>query len=67
MRYREVNRKRADLVAEQSSIAVWVNGSLVGEGVTGLHIEGYSVLCVLDARDGIPLKGIWNILSAYGG
>ena len=26
--------------------------------VKGLHIEGYSVPCVLDARDGIPLKEI---------
>ena len=26
--------------------------------VTGLHIEGYSVPCVLDAWDGIPLKEI---------
>ena len=58
MRYREVNRKRTDLVEEQSLIEVWVNGSLVGEGVTGLHIEGYSVPCVLDAWDGIPLKEI---------
>ena len=50
MRYREVKRKRTDLVEEQRSIAVWVNGSLVREGVTGLHIEGYSVPCVLDIR-----------------
>ena len=51
-------RLRNDLVEEQSSIAVWVNGSLVGEGVTGVQIEGYSVPCVLDAWDGIPLKEI---------
>ena len=30
LRYREVNRKRTDLVEERSSIAVSVNGSLVG-------------------------------------
>ena len=35
--------------------------------VKGLHIEGYSVPCVLDAWDGIPLKEIYNILSAYRG
>ena len=58
MRYREVDRKRANLIEEQSSIAVWVNGSLVGDGVKGLHIEGYSVPCVLDAWHGIPLKEI---------
>ena len=45
-------------IAEQSSIAVWVSGSLVGEGVKGLHIKGYSVPCVFDTRDGIPLKEI---------
>ena len=58
LRYCEVNRKFTDLVEEQSSIAVRVNGSLVGEGVTRLRIEGYSVPCVLDAWDVIPLKEI---------
>ena len=48
-------------------LPVWVNGSLVGEGVKGLHTEGYSVHCVLDARDSIPLKEMLNILSAYRG
>ena len=65
LRYREVNHKRTDLVEEQRSIAIWVNGSLVGEGVTGLHNEGYSVPCALDTWDVIPLKEIKNILSVY--
>ena len=30
----------------------------LSSAVNGLHIEGYSVPCVLDARDGIPLKEI---------
>ena len=67
MRYCEVNRKRTDIVEEQSSIDDWVNDSLVGECVKGLYIVEYSVPCVLDARDGIPLQGIQNILSAYRG
>ena len=58
LRYCEVNRKFTDLVEEQSSIAVWTNGSLVGEGIKGLHSVGYPVPCVLDTRDGIPLKEI---------
>ena len=67
LRYREVNRKRTDLVEKQRSIDVWVNVSLVGEGIKGLRIVWYSVPCVLDTRDGIPLKDILNILSVYRG
>ena len=53
-----VNRNPTDLVEAQSLIDVWVNVDLVGEGVKGLHIVGYSVPCVLGTRDGIPLKEI---------
>ena len=49
--YRVLRRLLIELIQSYPSIEPIVN-------VKGLHIEGYSVPCILETRDGIPLKEV---------